>query len=91
MLFSVAPTSAATKRRRLTGHALVTLLLLLAHCHTGCGLATSQFLSHDHFVDHALDILAQVAPALFGIFWGAPLLARELETGTYRLANSSKK
>ena len=25
-------------------------------------------------------------PALIGIFWGAPLIARELETGTYRLA-----
>ena len=27
-----------------------------------------------------------LAPALIGIFWGAPLIARELETGTYRLA-----
>jgi hypothetical protein len=26
-----------------------------------------------------------VAPALIGAFWGAPLVARELETGTYRL------
>ena len=26
------------------------------------------------------------APAVIGIFWGAPLVARELETGTYRLA-----
>lgn len=25
-------------------------------------------------------------PALLGIFWGAPLVARELETGTFRLA-----
>jgi hypothetical protein len=25
-------------------------------------------------------------PGLLGIFWGAPLIARELETGTYRLA-----
>jgi ABC-type transport system involved in multi-copper enzyme maturation permease subunit len=32
-----------------------------------------------------LAVLA-VAPALLGIFWGAPLVARELETGTYRLA-----
>jgi hypothetical protein len=59
---------------------------LVAHCQRGCGLATRQFLSHDHFLDHALDLLAQVAPALLGIFWGAPLLARELETGTHRLA-----
>jgi ABC-type transport system involved in multi-copper enzyme maturation permease subunit len=27
-----------------------------------------------------------IAPAVIGIFWGAPLVARELETGTYRLA-----
>ncbi len=25
-------------------------------------------------------------PALLGMFWGAPLIARELESGTYRLA-----
>lgn len=30
--------------------------------------------------------LVLVVPALIGIFWGAPLLARELESGTYRLA-----
>jgi hypothetical protein len=30
--------------------------------------------------------LLLVAPALVGIFWGAPLVARELETGTFRLA-----
>ncbi len=27
-----------------------------------------------------------VLPALIGMFWGAPLVARELDTGTYRLA-----
>jgi hypothetical protein len=27
-----------------------------------------------------------IAPALIGIFWGAPLVSRELEEGTYRLA-----
>jgi len=57
----------------------------VASCHTGCELATTQFLSHDQFMDHALDLVALLAPALIGIFWGAPLLARELETGTYRL------
>lgn len=29
--------------------------------------------------------LVLVAPALFGMFWGAPLVARELEHGTHRL------
>jgi ABC-type transport system involved in multi-copper enzyme maturation permease subunit len=59
---------------------------LVAHCQSSCDLATQQFLSHDHFLDRLLDPLAQVTPALIGIFWGAPLLTRELETGTYRLA-----
>jgi ABC-type transport system involved in multi-copper enzyme maturation permease subunit len=31
-------------------------------------------------------LLLIVVPALIGIFWGAPLIARELETGTYQLA-----
>ncbi len=30
--------------------------------------------------------MVYVVPALIGIFWGAPLLAREFETGTYLLA-----
>ncbi len=31
-------------------------------------------------------LLILVAPAIIGTFWGAPLIARELETGTCRLA-----
>jgi hypothetical protein len=31
-------------------------------------------------------LVVLVAPAIIGIFWGAPLIARELETGTSRLA-----
>jgi hypothetical protein len=31
-------------------------------------------------------ILIAVTPAVTGLFWGAPLLARELETGTFALA-----
>lgn len=58
----------------------------IAHCRTGCELVINDFGRHDAFLQHTLDILARVAPALLGVFWGAPLLARELETGTYRLA-----
>ena len=29
--------------------------------------------------------LAYVVPAVIGIFWGAPMIAREIEAGTYRL------
>lgn len=36
---------------------------------------------------YTVGILAMVAlPAIVGVFWGAPLVARELETGTHRLA-----
>jgi hypothetical protein len=52
----------------------------------GCRLAASRFLSHDAFMEHLLDILARSVPALVGVFWGAPLLAREYDTGTFRLA-----
>jgi hypothetical protein len=58
----------------------------VATCHTGCGFARQQFASHDNFMNQLLDIVARAAPALIGMFIGAPLIARELETGTYRLA-----
>jgi ABC-2 family transporter protein len=59
---------------------------LVAHCATNCDLATNRFLTHGRFMERTLDLLAQAVPALIGVFWGATLLARELETGTYRLA-----
>jgi ABC-2 family transporter protein len=33
-----------------------------------------------------LSVLAVVAPGLLGVFWGAPLVAGELESGSFRLA-----
>lgn len=32
-----------------------------------------------------LNVLVLVVPAVLGLFWGAPLAAREIETGTHRL------
>ena len=40
----------------------------------------------DHLVQVVLAAVVLIAPALVGIFWGAPLIAREFETGTFRLA-----
>jgi hypothetical protein len=34
---------------------------------------------------NSLNALGLAAPALIGMFWGAPLIAREFETGTFRL------
>jgi hypothetical protein len=52
----------------------------------GCGLAIGEFTNHYVFLQNALQFLLRIAPALIGVFWGAPLIARELETGSYRLA-----
>jgi hypothetical protein len=41
--------------------------------------------SNDRLLFNGGIAVLAVAPALIGIFWGAPLVARELETGTYRL------
>jgi ABC-type transport system involved in multi-copper enzyme maturation permease subunit len=51
-----------------------------------CPGALSRFTSHDDLLQTAFDTLMRPVPALLGIFWGAPLLAREFETGTFRLA-----
>jgi len=59
-------------------------------CHDGgCGQLASSFLDDagTYTVVYMLGIAAIVlAPAVIGLFWGAPLIAREFETGTFRLA-----
>jgi hypothetical protein len=63
----------------------------VAACQGDCASAISNFLhqvrtsTSGTVYDLATPIL-YVVPALIGIFWGAPLLAHELETGTHRLA-----
>jgi hypothetical protein len=54
--------------------------------HGDCQIAISSFLRNDHGLQIGLDVLVVVVPGIVGVFWGAPLVARELETGTYRLA-----
>jgi hypothetical protein len=49
-----------------------------------CSTATVNFLTHDRLLQDFGNLVI-AAPAVVGIFWGAPLVARELETGTYRL------
>ncbi len=45
-----------------------------------------QVLTTDPRLQNALAALVLIVPALVGVFFGAPLVARELEAGTYRLA-----
>jgi hypothetical protein len=62
----------------------------LSACHAHCATAASIFLDRVGNLDHALYfgsvLLIIVAPALIGLFWGAPLIAREIEDGTHRIA-----
>lgn len=51
-----------------------------------CATATVAFLKNYSQLQIGLGYLVIVVPALIGIFWGAPLVAREFEAGTYRLA-----
>lgn len=53
--------------------------------HHDCSTATTAFLRSDHFLQASLPPVVLVAPALIGVFFGAPLVAREIETGTFRL------
>ena len=54
--------------------------------HGNCDAATATFLHNDRTVRTWLGIFVIVVPGIIGLFWGAPLVARELESGTYRLA-----
>jgi hypothetical protein len=64
--------------------------MALTACHpltsSACQALNSSFNSTDWTMGNTIDILLQLAPALIGAFAGAPLLARELETGTFRYA-----
>ena len=60
-------------------------------CHGfACNNAANAFFSQLAGLDTAVYLLGigliLVAPAIIGIFWGAPLIARELETRTFNLA-----
>jgi hypothetical protein len=50
-----------------------------------CDSATRAFREDYQTVVVLLSVLLLAVPALLGSFWGAPLVTRELETGTHRL------
>ncbi|HEY6277493.1 MAG TPA: ABC transporter permease subunit [Streptosporangiaceae bacterium] len=63
--------------------------LAVASCHPAgsavCEVTGRPFSSYYHTAQE-MTILLHVIPVLIGVFVGAPLLARELETGTFRFA-----
>jgi hypothetical protein len=72
----------------LTGPSLAhAYVATLAACRqTGdCTSAMQTFARNDSALLSSFDTLVTVAPALLGAFWGAPLIAREIESGTFPL------
>ncbi len=63
----------------------------LSACHANCAWRATNFVGRLKSSIYAGLFYAGIAimylaPALIGIFWGAPLIARELEAGTQRIA-----
>ncbi|OLF05660.1 ABC transporter permease subunit [Actinophytocola xanthii] len=52
---------------------------------TDCGPFVNNFLNDYQTASLGVSAVALVMPALIGLFWGAPLVSRELEVGTHRL------
>ncbi|TQF04612.1 hypothetical protein E6W39_23265 [Kitasatospora acidiphila] len=59
----------------------------LAHCagHDTCAALLGAFADHYRLPTELLGYLLLAVPGILGAFWGAPLIARELENGTHRL------
>jgi ABC-type transport system involved in multi-copper enzyme maturation permease subunit len=75
----------------ITGIHLADLYSTVNACHTGCGTVVENFrneaqLGFSGFVYKLAMYAMYVLPPLLGLFWGAPLVAREIEAGTHRLA-----
>jgi len=66
--------------------------LTACHVHGDCERLATTFLNEakaDTALAYLFDagiVILYAVPALIGIFWGAPLLTREIEAGTFRLA-----
>jgi len=52
--------------------------------HDDCAAADTVLVGRFRLLQ-GLGVVLVLVPGLIGLFWGAPLLARELETGTYKL------
>jgi hypothetical protein len=75
--------------RAITGPHLVNrndAYLKLCKADGTCATSQDPVQNVDAQLQNILNAIALILPALIGIFWGAPLIARELETGTHRLA-----
>jgi hypothetical protein len=58
----------------------------LANCGNDCRQFTDAFLDEHQAKLLEVTAIVLVLPAILGLFWGAPLVSRELDNGTHRLA-----
>jgi MFS family permease len=59
----------------------------IATCNAGGGCSTFMrtFFDDNRALYFGLVVVTMVVPGIIGLFWGAPLITRELEAGTHRL------
>jgi hypothetical protein len=82
----VAIVLAVTRQGLASGYAAAGLSACHAHCATAASIFLDRVGNFDKFLDFGTVFLLLLAPALIGLFWGAPLIAREVEGGTHRIA-----
>jgi hypothetical protein len=81
------PPAAAGHRSRVRERACTRRPAALCRQQGNCAGLSSFFLTDGYrTANGSLGVAALAVPGLIGMFWGAPLAARELETGTFRLA-----
>jgi hypothetical protein len=88
-MVAAALLAAAAIALGVTGPPLVHLYdTTVANCTASgnCPAAIQSLQGSDHFLQLGLSALIVIVPCLLGLFWGAPLIAHELEAGTFRLA-----
>ena len=77
---------AGRRRLRAAGAIAVAFVLVSLPDSTGATLIETLSQGGSEVTVYSAGVLAMLAlPAVVGVFWGAPLVARELETGTHRL------
>jgi hypothetical protein len=85
-LAAMAIVLAATRPGLSSGYAAAGLSACHAHCATAASIFLDRVGNFDKFLDFGGVLLIIVAPVLMGLFWGAPLIAREVAEGTHRIA-----
>ena len=77
---------AATGALALAALALLLGVLTARAAHLGGGDVINSLASSQRSVFAAGTAILLIVPAIIGAFWGAPMITRELEAGTHRLA-----